>query len=52
MATSYLSYVQQMALADMFEWGPRNGRPDWRPDLYKRWLEDVIADPTWQAKFK
>jgi hypothetical protein len=51
MATIDLSYVKQMGISDMFERGPRTGRPDWRPDLYKRWLEDVLEDPAWQAKF-
>jgi len=51
LATIDLSYVSQNPLSDMFEGGPRTGAPDWRPDLYKRWLEDVLEDPAWQAKF-
>ena len=51
MATIDLSYVQQMGISDMFERGPRTGRPDWRPEIYKRWLEDVLEDPSWRAKF-
>lgn len=51
MATIDLSYVQQTDISDMFERGSRTGKPDWRPGLYKRWLDDVIADPSWQAKF-
>ena len=50
-ATIDLSYVQQTIISDMFEGGHRTGRPDWRPDLYKRWLEDVLDDPQWMAKF-
>ena len=51
-ATVDLSYVQQTGISDMFEWSSRNGRPDWRPDLYKKWLEDVESDPDWQAKYR
>jgi len=52
LATIDLSYVSQNPLSDMFEGGPRTGEPDWRPDLYMRWLEDVVSDPTWQEKFQ
>ena len=50
MATVDLSYVQQTGISDMFEYGDRTGRPDWRPELYRRWLTDVIEDEGWQAK--
>ena len=51
-ATIDLSYSLQCPLSDMFEGGPRTGEPDWRPDLYKRWYEDVIDDPAWKAKYQ
>ena len=51
LATIDLSYTQQTGISDMFENGERTGEPDWRPDLYKRMCEDVMADPSWQAKY-
>jgi predicted amidohydrolase len=51
-ATIDLSYTQQTGISDMFEGGPRTGEPDWRPDLYRRWLKDICDDPAWQAKFR
>jgi len=51
LATIDLSYVNQCPLSDMFDGGPRTGEPDWRPDLYKRWAEDILEDPKWQAKY-
>ena len=50
-ATIDLSYTQQTIISDMFERGERNGRPDWRPELYREWLDDVISDAGWQSKF-
>jgi predicted amidohydrolase len=52
LATIDLSYTQQTGISDMFEGGIRTGAPDWRPDLYARWLEDVRNDPNWKAKFR
>ncbi len=51
MATIDLSYTQQTPISDMFEKGGRTGRPDWRPELYKEWLEDIMNDPEWTEKF-
>ena len=49
MATIDLSYAQQNTRPNVFEKKAHSGKPDWRPDLYKRWAEDVMTDPSWQA---
>lgn len=51
-ATVDLSYVENNHLAQLWTYNERVGKPDWRPDVYKAMLQDVIDDPKWQAQNK
>jgi len=51
LATIDLSYAQQNVKPNVFERKGHTGRPDYRPELYKSWFEDVMDDPSWQVKF-
>ena len=52
MATIDLSILNRKTDIPLYETNPRTGKPDWRPEIYKAMMQDILADPAWQAKTK